>query len=323
MAQGFDGLPKLVDESEFNQAVKDSNFIAQRTYTAPSKEVLNSYQDQLYKGKWYVDCSTGGAQYGQGMYCAADYTGKLSDGIKAEMAHYKSLNRQRVEENAMQAAYSSMKKSDFNFKYKISEKQFDVYIRYLQTNPVMPSVYKLSKEDQAIFGTLGIKQKEELRRTISKKAYEMSRAAKAYSITETLTLMPNAKILKIHNEDDIINYLADEYAMSKLTDSKQRALLFKYSTIQKQIDAEKKIDKVIALYDERDKLVSDNKDDWNTINKYRSEFVTKFAGKDGGVVATLMGYDAINAEGHGKSGSYTVILNRTKVIIKKGGEMSD
>ena len=41
---------------------------------------------------------------------------------------------------------------------------------------------------------------------------------------------------------------------------------------------------------------------------------------DAGVVATLMGYDAINAQGHGKSGSYTVILNRTKVIFKKGGD---
>ena len=38
---------------------------------------------------------------------------------------------------------------------------------------------------------------------------------------------------------------------------------------------------------------------------------------DYGTLAAAMGYDAINAEGHGASGSYTVILNRTKLIIKK------
>jgi hypothetical protein len=34
-------------------------------------------------------------------------------------------------------------------------------------------------------------------------------------------------------------------------------------------------------------------------------------------LAALMGYDAINAHGHGQTGSYTVILNRTKLILSK------
>lgn len=37
--------------------------------------------------------------------------------------------------------------------------------------------------------------------------------------------------------------------------------------------------------------------------------------RDIGSLAAALGYDAINAEGHGQSGSYTVILNRTKLII--------
>lgn len=41
--------------------------------------------------------------------------------------------------------------------------------------------------------------------------------------------------------------------------------------------------------------------------------------KDISTLAIEMGYDAINAEGHGESDSYTVILNRTKLIIRKGG----
>ena len=43
--------------------------------------------------------------------------------------------------------------------------------------------------------------------------------------------------------------------------------------------------------------------------------------KNAGVLAAEMGYDAINAVGHGKSGSYTVILNRTKVIFCEGGSI--
>lgn len=34
-----------------------------------------------------------------------------------------------------------------------------------------------------------------------------------------------------------------------------------------------------------------------------------------GAVLAELGYDAINARGHGVSGSYTVILNRTKLIL--------
>jgi len=36
---------------------------------------------------------------------------------------------------------------------------------------------------------------------------------------------------------------------------------------------------------------------------------------DIGAYMTALGYDAINAKGHGRTGSYTVVLNRTKLII--------
>ena len=38
---------------------------------------------------------------------------------------------------------------------------------------------------------------------------------------------------------------------------------------------------------------------------------------DYGVLAAMLGYDAINAVGHGESKSYTVVLNRTKLIISE------
>ena len=46
-------------------------------------------------------------------------------------------------------------------------------------------------------------------------------------------------------------------------------------------------------------------------------YTREITNMDAGVFATLLGYDAINVKGHGASGSYTVILNRTKVIFKR------
>jgi SPP1 gp7 family putative phage head morphogenesis protein len=101
-AQGFDGLPKIVSAEEFDEAVKAANggdgFIAQRTYSAPSQEVLDSYRDQLYNGKFYVECS-GGALYGQGMYCASNYNGVLSKKIESEMDGYIKLGSERTGAN--------------------------------------------------------------------------------------------------------------------------------------------------------------------------------------------------------------------------------
>ena len=102
-AQGFDGLPRVVSKEEFEAAVKAANngngFIAQRNYTASDQETLDMYRDMLYNGKWYVDCSTGGAQYGQGMYCAADYSWNLTQGIQNEMQHYQNQNIEKLRES--------------------------------------------------------------------------------------------------------------------------------------------------------------------------------------------------------------------------------
>ncbi len=95
-AQGFDGLPRVVSKEEFDAAVKAANngngFIAQRTYSAPDKETLDAYRDQLYKGKWYVDCSNGTAAYGQGMYSSADFDGNLSKSTQDSMKFYQNVS---------------------------------------------------------------------------------------------------------------------------------------------------------------------------------------------------------------------------------------
>ena len=87
-AQGFNGLPKVVDKKEFKQACKDSNFIAQRIYSAKSQDLLDQYRDQFYNGDFYID--TQKAAFGHGMYCASAEGEKITKGIKEDMEYYRS-----------------------------------------------------------------------------------------------------------------------------------------------------------------------------------------------------------------------------------------
>ena len=192
-AQGFDGLPRVVSAEEFDRLVKESSFIAQRTYSAVDQQTLDQYRDMLYNGKWYVDCGAGGAQYGQGMYCAADYAGVVSDGIKAEMQHYQELN---------------------------------------------------------------------------------SRRGNQYSTVETFTLDSSAKIITFGK-------ICGEYA--------------------------RELEKLgVGSYDDLFEAIVDGEKSFEGVSLMNI-----------GSYAVMKGYDAINAVRHGQSGSYTVILNRTKLIIKE------
>lgn len=235
-AQGFDGLPTVVSPQEFDKAVKAANngngFVAQRTYSAPSKEVLDEYRNQLYNGKWYVDCSTGGAQYGQGMYCAADYTGTLSKGIKEEMGHYKRLGEERLVEQHIDIGELSLHKRALSSK---------MTTRWLNDEI---SGSELQAFQQKLAGMSDIEYA---------KKYMGIKIPTPVSYTETLTLHPSAKVI---------------------------------------------------TYDDLNR-------EYRGLKSYEQ---AKY--EDLGSFAAAMGYDAINAVGHGKSGSYTVILNRTKCIIK-------
>lgn len=233
-AQGFDGLPRVVSAEEFEKCVREANgwkgLIMQRTYSAPDQETLDAYRQQLYEGKWYVDCSTGGSQYGQGMYTAADYNGVLSKGISDEMKHYQILGSDRLGEissNNLNLIVQNQKNTanEILNQYKNGELSKDIGVaEYRRVNSMNPSEYLATyMKDSNIEG--------------------------ARSYTETMTLDPSANIIE-------------------------------YSDARKMM------------------LNSDTED------------------VDMGVFASKLGYDAINAVGHGESGSYTVVLNRTKLIIK-------
>lgn len=94
-AQGFDGLPHVVSQEEFDEAVKDSGLYAQRVYSAQTEEALEAYRKELYGGKFYVDCSVGGADFGQGMYMSGDFTGKKVKDVMEDSNRYVAISENR------------------------------------------------------------------------------------------------------------------------------------------------------------------------------------------------------------------------------------
>lgn len=305
-AQGFDGLPRVVSEDEFNKCVQEANdgngFIAQRTYSAPDQETLDAYRQQLYEGNWYVDCSVGGAQYGQGMYCAADYTGELSTGIKMEMNHYRDLGESRYE-TYFDAGTAREQK------YEMAIKEGDSIIANGGSNEEARKAYD---------AIMDIPDRE----WAEKYAPELL-PTKGVSYTETFTLDPSAKIITYDELRNIQNNY-DEYlvreAVKNVPDKYAGAADFYRYVIE---------DKIIGVDDDHD-IGKEAKAWWSSLSdKERYEFkevqkqITQYANDkayemrelDSGAFAVLLGYDAINSEGHGGSGSYTVILNRTKLII--------
>lgn len=269
--QGFSGLPRRVSKEEFQKIAKQSGFVSKRTYCAASPELAAEYRNQLYNGDFYVDCSVGGAQYGQGMYCAADYTGKgYNAGIDAEMKHYQSLNIARQADNAfiLGCSTSDLNKAIDECKaqssygywsgYKhLSPSEHEVFKKWV-THQVLSPAEKNIMENHGSFANVQKALETSTSWGFGYVSSNKSKSAtknkflqsyKGYTKTEVVTLDPSAKI---------ISYTA---------------LKAKY------------------------KAYSGKKP------------------KDLGAFAAALGYDAINAHGHGQSGSYTVILNRTKCVF--------
>lgn len=251
-AQGFDGNPSVVEYEDFKKAMEESSFYAERTYSANTQELLDEYREQLYNGKWYVDCSEGGAQYGQGMYCASCYdlaNNEQMGGIGMEMSHYQQIGLGR---------------------------------------------------------------------------------GNGFYYTESITLQPDAKIFELPSGMKADEYIADAFRnayMRKFASKEQLAQVEQYIELSEQISNltftessefidnlyQKRADASIGL----ESLIKASL----TAMEDTTDGRTYHGLKNPGVLVTEMGYDAIKATGHGESGSYTVILNRTKVLFCKGGSI--
>jgi SPP1 gp7 family putative phage head morphogenesis protein len=265
-AQGFSGLPRLVNKEEFYKAVEESSFIAQRTYGANTKEILDSYRDQLYHGKWYVDCSSGKSLFGQGMYCSANYDGILTDGIKADMDAYRAANKRKGNP-----------------------------LNYTETMTLMPDA-KIITYDELMKMKSGIVTQEEMNEMKKKVCDELVRG----------------------KSEEMALYIRGELGLTRTPEERKR-----YDQIE---------DKYLDLPSEQYRKISAEVREAQKLYDYKyptavhqlKENRERTAGKlrmfdDEGSAAAALGYDAISVDGNGRSGNYTVILNRTKCIILEGG----
>lgn len=352
-AQEFDGLPKILSRKEFDEAVKASKFIAQRTYAASSQEILDAYHDQLMNGDFYVECTEGGSQYGQGMYCAADYTGKLSDGIKAEMEHYialgKTRNSPKDSPHRQEVADMQSEEADKIYRDAIEEKIkdftgdeafiFKCYSLHNSTPEEQRKAFdimgKWSKEKMDSFYKRASDAVEDAQAQMSAvKNIPLHEYAKAHGIeiesdpvhrVETLTLDPSAKIVSYDEISRMQEEEGSKFRDSELASYSQNAgpeceALFRIETGKTQSGDFGIVTKWQTEHPEEFKKAEDF---YISTKTKASEMLTKFVKMDPGAYAALKGYDAINAKGHGESGSYTVILNRTKTIFLDTDEHAD
>lgn len=145
-----------------------------------------------------------------------------------------------------------------------------------------------------------------------------------YAITEDFTIDKTAKIIK---DTDITRKYMQQIGNIDNWNQTEKNIYDIYNKLsRKKIEAYQNY--IIDWRNGKDttKSMTEYKKYESEVNKTKSQFTSKMkqsysriAGKDQSTLAIEMGYDVINAEGHGKSGSYTIILNRTKLIIRKGG----
>lgn len=247
--QGFNGKPTIIyNQSEFEQAVERDHFLGERTFCADSEEDLQLYDKQLKaidgEDYFYVNCGVGGAQYGQGMYCAADYTKG-------------TITADKFEHEIQQYSYSDSHK---------------------------------------------------------------------FSKTNWLTLDPSAKVLEIPDgydrqrcSDYVTRIYKEQYEKFRL--SQDPVLKAHWEEYQSGMDEVRQLYSKWgddAAWKKADKICEKLNQKFPDAHQLQNDINSAPNGRNAGILAAEMGYDAINASGHGTTNSYTVVLNRTKLIIFGG-----
>ncbi len=247
--QGFNGKPTIMyNQSEFEHAVERDHFLGERTFCADSKEDLLLYDKQLKaidgEDYFYVNCGVGGAQYGQGMYCAADYTKG-------------TITADKFEHEIQQYSYSDSHK---------------------------------------------------------------------FSKTNWLTLDPSAKVLEIPDgydrqrcSDYVTRIYKEQYEKFRL--SQDPVLKAHWEEYQSGMDEVRQLYSKWgddAAWKKADKICEKLNQKFPDAHQLQNDINSAPNGRNAGILAAEMGYDAINASGHGTTNSYTVVLNRTKLIIFGG-----
>ena len=362
--QGFNGPPKVVSQEEILNIIEQHPEmpVLFRSYAALGDEAVQAYDDMLENGEWYVDCSNGGAQYGQGMYCAGVYGSDDYSGALEEMRHYRHVSmknakarwcpqladdedRINVDGKAVVFRQADMKKTEETKPPEAAEVVAMVKSSWT-TETVKGYFLPMDPEDPDSPLEFTYYSDDEGHNTIpaDKVPYwgPISRTETppaASASTRMMTLDPSSKIiaykdlLEIRRKSENIirenkrreSEEADQFFGKELTDDATCERIL-YRTMMGRGTGDlspEAIKKVLAWKEShKDRLEEIKKFaelQAEKTDKAREEAkkYERFSNMDPGVLATYLGYDAINAEGHGSTNSYTVVLNRTKLILSQ------
>ena len=370
--QGFNGPPKVVSQQELMDIIDQHPEmpVLFRSYAALGEEAVQAYDDMLESGEWYIDCSNGGAQYGQGMYCAGVYGSQDYSGALDEMSHYRHVSMKNCQArwyptlaegedcigvDGKQYVYRPDKFHEPD-KEKPPEVTDVVAMIRTPTSVLTTKGYFMpadpEDDDSPLefyyyvdgIGTLSAKA-EDIPYWFDIDRVETPPAAKAS--TRMMTLDPSSKIIsykdaqqlfdgkmtkdqrkKIYREkvDDLEKKLATE----DLSDD-ERFLVAYTSKIGLDLvtpeDQQKYVDVCTRVDDSRRKELMDRGEQYGhgffqevrDLDKEQAERTKEIRARYNNIGSYMaaLGYDAINAEGHGSTNSYTVVLNRTKLIVSQ------
>ena len=294
--QGFDGVPKIVSQAEFDKitAANPQMPVLFRSYSAPDADTLQVYDEMLEHGEWYVDCSTGGAQYGQGMYCAGVYgENKNFKHALGEMKHYRSLNEEKIAGNLAEPLLSEVKQKytdegrsvvwdNDEYKYRVYDKDGN-------------AVATFEFNDYGGYVAVSKGNEKSLRDEIP---------------PDGATFLLNGYV-EAKREGDEITFLTTGETRSLNSADWSPMWHYTWTYDYDLIGSGKPVSSTrMMTLDPNAKIIT-----WDDAKKLRENSAHGHA--DLGVIAAMYGYDAINAEGHGLSDSYTVVLNRTKLILSE------
>lgn len=281
---------------------------------------------------------------------------EMLKGAKTEMQHYRKVGKQRIENNYVPEPPEGKERArgyDNNgegYFYYYDEKNMTPFEKGFPKDGELVAVKNpRSKggEDASIYRVQNGKLIDLSGRWVLEKnelepyetwSYLEGRCEEEIlspkSSTRMMTLDPSAKIIKY---DDLENKISeakqrryveelrkntDKYLSADgIEDDTVREIFF--HLVKSTGGSNKRAEELKNSATEEQRKLIDKITDEITTDRIR-EMKQNASGKahdsfpdDPGACAALLGYDAINAEGHGLSGSYTVVLNRTKVILSE------
>lgn len=286
-AQGFDGPPNVVSDEEFDAAVKASGFVAQRVYTATSQEILDEYRESLYEGEWYIECSEGESRYGQGMYTVSNDEGQITPAMEKSIRIYT-------------ARY-------------LDEQGDDEQFYYVETMTLAPDAKiaehsELAKEWKDHFSAWEDEDEYEA-------AQEHVRAEFDREMTEKYGKAYTEYLAWKETPESYVHYglnaKGSETEQWNRIKAKEETWLAKFGKDRDIIQSPKK--ELRARFEKYE----------GEVFKDARELHKKFG--DINAYATACGYDAVKVGGirKGAPDRYTMVLNRTKLIIRDGRNRKD